>query len=79
MVDITITKSEIQWLENKLENIVKDDIGEEVSDFTIVEDLHFTCKTDEDYRSVIDFIKNNPEAKRNDIIVLLLNIRKKRK
>ncbi len=63
----------------RTKKIVKDDIGEEVSDFTIVEDLHLTCKMNEDYKSVIDFVRNNPDAKRNDIIILLLNIRKKRK
>ena len=75
----TITKTEMQQLENKLNDSVRDDIGEEVSDFTIIEDLHLSCKNDVDYKTVIDYIKANPNATRNDIVVLLLNIRKNHK
>lgn len=72
-----ITENKLKWLESELERLVKGDIGEELSDFTIIEDLHYSCKSDEDYRRVIDYLKNNPNAKRNDLIVLFINIRKR--
>ena len=64
----------LEWLENKLSEIVKDDICETVSDFTTIECLHMVCKTTEEYYEVIDFLKKNPNTTRNDVYGVLAEI-----
>lgn len=69
-----VSEKELKWLEKELERIVKGDIGEELSDIKIVENLHIDCNSDDDYRRVINFIKNNPNPTRDEIVCLLLTI-----
>lgn len=69
-----ISMQDLDWLENKLKEIVNGDIAEKVSDLTIIEHLHWSCETVDDYYKVIDFLKKNPSATRNDVILLFMSI-----
>lgn len=73
-----ISQEDLEWLENKIKNIVKDcGDAEEISDLNSIEELHYQCKTPQDYYEVIEFIKKNPDISRNDLIVFLWDIGEK--
>ena len=77
MKDTTkIPTKDLEWLETTLNQLVKGDDAELVG-LTIIEDLHWSCRTIEDYYEVIDFLKKKPNATRNDIIVLFMDIQDK--
>lgn len=73
-----ITVSDLEFLEHKLSEIVKDSVAETVSAIPITKDLHLTCASSDDYFKVIDFVNNNPQATRNDIISLFIEIHRER-
>ena len=73
-----ITVSDLEFLEHKLSEIVKDSVAETVSAIPITKDLHLTCTSSDDYFKVIDFVNNNPQATRNDIISLFIEIHRER-
>lgn len=71
-----LTVSDLELLENKLRNIVEGSVAESVSALPIVKDLYLTCKEEADYLRVKNFIDNNPNATRNDILSLFVDIQR---